>query len=113
MKKNLISVIILALVIANFVLTALLVFTILPETKKANQLIESVCSAIDLDLNSGAASGLSNVPIDQVDDFPLNGGETMTISFKTDDSGTAHYLVAAISLSLNSSICSDKSFGSS
>lgn len=112
MKKNLISVIILALVIANFVLTALLVFTILPETKKANQLIESVCSAIDLDLNSGATSGLSNVPIDQVDDFPLNGGETMTISFKTDDSGTAHYLVAAISLSLNkeSDVYKDKNF---
>lgn len=112
MKKNLISVIILALVIANFVLTALLVFTILPETKKANQLIESVCSAIDLDLNSGAASGLSNVPIDQVDDFPLNGGKTMTISFKTDDNGTAHYLVAAISLSLNkeSDVYKDKNF---
>ena len=40
MKKNLISVIILALVLANFVLTALLVFTVLPETKKANKLIE-------------------------------------------------------------------------
>ena len=101
MKKNLISVIILALVLANFVLTALLVFTVLPETKKANKLIEEVCSAIDLDLNSGATSGVSNVPINQIDDYALNSGETMTISFKSDDSGTAHYLVAAISLSLN------------
>ena len=55
MKKNLISVVILALVFANFVLTALLMFSVLPETKKANTLIEKVCSAIDLDLNSGAA----------------------------------------------------------
>ena len=54
MKKNLISVVILALVFANFVLTALLMFSVLPETKKANTLIEKVCSAIDLDLNSGA-----------------------------------------------------------
>ncbi len=112
MKKNLISVIILALVLANFVLTALLVFTVLPETKKANKLIEEVCSAIDLDLNSGATSGLSNLPIDQIDDYALNDGETMTIDFKTDDSGTNHRLVAAISLSLNkeSDVYNDKNF---
>lgn len=112
MKKNLISVIILALVLANFVLTALLVFTVLPETKKANKLIEEVCSAIDLDLNSGAASGVSNVPINQIDDYALNSGETMTISFKSDDSGIAHYLVAAISLSLNkdSDVYNDSDF---
>lgn len=112
MKKNLISVIILALVLANFVLTALLVFTVLPETKKANKLIEEVCSAIDLDLNSGDTSGVLNLPIDQIDDYAINGGETMTISFKTDDSGTAHYLVAAISLSLNkeSDVYNDKNF---
>ena len=42
MKKNLISVVILALVFANFVLTALLMFSVLPETKKANTLIEKV-----------------------------------------------------------------------
>ena len=40
MKKNLISVLILALVFANFVLTAILMFTVLPETQKyAQQLI--------------------------------------------------------------------------
>ena len=64
MKKNLISVIILALVFANFVLTALLLFTVLPQTKKANQMIEDVCAAIDLELNSGDASGPSNVKIE-------------------------------------------------
>ena len=42
MKKNLISVLILALVFANFVLTAILMFSVLPETKKANTLIEKV-----------------------------------------------------------------------
>ena len=93
MKKNLISVIILALVFVNFVLTALLVFTVLPETKKANKMIEDVCAAIDLELNSGAASGTSNVPIDQIEDFALNGGESMTISLATDENGKSHYAV--------------------
>lgn len=101
MKKNLISVIILALVFANFVLTGLLVFTVLPETKKANKMIEDVCSAIDLELNSGAASGVSNVPIDQIEDYALNGGESMTISLATDENGKSHYAVGKISLSMN------------
>ena len=78
MKKNLISIIILALVVANFVLTALLVFTVLPQTKQANELISKVCSAIDLDLNSGSATGLSNVPIDQVEIYQVNEGATFT-----------------------------------
>ena len=55
MKKNLISVLILALCFANLVLTALLIFTIIPETKKANNLIDQVCEAISLDLNSDTA----------------------------------------------------------
>ena len=61
MKKNLISVLILALCFANLVLTALLIFTIIPETKKANNLIDQVCEAISLDLNSGTATSGSHL----------------------------------------------------
>ncbi len=77
MKKNLISVVILALVFANFVLTALLMFSVLPETKKANTLIEKVCSAIDLDLNSGAATGTSNISIDDQEIYKVSEGEDL------------------------------------
>lgn len=101
MKKNLISVLILSLVFANFVLTALLMFTVLPETKKANQMIEDVCAAVDLELNSGAATGSSGFKIDKVTPYAVNGGEKMTMSFANDADGSSHYLVATISLSMN------------
>ena len=42
MKKNLMSVIIMALVLANLILTAILAFTIIPQTRKSNQLIDEV-----------------------------------------------------------------------
>ena len=100
MKRNMMSVIILALVLANLVLTGLLTFTILPETKKANAMIEKVCSAIDLELNSGAASGPSSIPIDQIETYAINGGETMTINLRSDDSKN-HVAVISLSLSLN------------
>ncbi|MBQ8519028.1 MAG: flagellar basal body-associated FliL family protein [Agathobacter sp.] len=96
MKKNLMTVIILALVFANFVLTAIMMFTVIPTTQKANELITKVCEAIDLELNSGAATGLSNLPVDQIATYAVSGGETMTINLADD-----HYALVAVSLSVN------------
>ena len=98
MKKNLMSVIILALVLANLVLTALLIFTVLPETKKANQMIDAVCSAISLELNSSGGSNVGN--IDQIVTYDINGGEPMSMNLRSED-GKSHYAVIEISLSLN------------
>lgn len=97
MKKNLMTVIILALVFANFVMTAIMMFTVLPQTQKANELITKVCEAIDLELNSGAATGLSNLPIDQIATYNVSSGETMTINLADGD----HYALVAVSLSIN------------
>jgi flagellar FliL protein len=101
MKKNLISVLILALVFANFVLTAILMFTVLPQTKKANELIEKVCSAIDLDLNSGEATGTTNVPIDKQEIYKVSEGEDITTNLAKGDDGKDHYAVINVSLVLN------------
>lgn len=101
MKKNLISVLILALVFANFVLTAILMFTVLPQTKKANTLIDKVCSAIDLDLNSGGASSTNNIPIDQQEIYKVNAGEDIITNLSEDGSGNKHYANIKISLVLN------------
>ncbi len=96
MKKNLMTVIILALVFANFVLTAIMMFSVLPQTQKANEMITKVCEAIDLELNSGAATGLSNLPISQIETYDVASGESMTINLK--DGG---YAVVSVSISVN------------
>ena len=101
MKKNLMSVLILALVFANFVLTAILMFTVLPETQKANTLIEKVCSAIDLDLNSGGTNETSNIPIDQQDTYKVNEGEKITTNLAKGNDGKSHYAIVKVSLVLN------------
>ena len=96
MKKNLMTVIILALVFANFVLTALLLFTVYPQTQKANEMITRVCEAIDLELNSGAATGLSNLPIDQIETYDVASGETITVNLKN-----GGYAVVSVAISVN------------
>ena len=67
MKKNLMSVLILALVVANLVLTAILMISVVPQTKKANQLITKVCSAIDLELEGGKDNSSINIPMERLE----------------------------------------------
>lgn len=112
MKKNLISVLILALCFANLVLTALLIFTIIPETKKANNLIDQVCEAISLDLNSGTATSGSQLPQDQIVDYALTADDdTLTFNFAPSEDGNTHYLVCGTSLSLNKKSDGYKTYG--
>lgn len=100
MKKNLITVVILALVLVNLILTAILTISILPETKKANELITQVCTAINLELRSGSVTSDSmSVPIDKVATYDI--GETMTINLKDSGDGKTHYATVGISLSMN------------
>lgn len=102
MKKNLITVVILALVVVNLVLTAVLTISIVPETKKANELITKVCSAIDLDLVAGDTAGSLSIDVADMVDYAVNTGGTMTINLKDSGDGSLHYAVLGISLSLDS-----------
>lgn len=101
MKKNLMSVVILALLVVNLILTSVLMFTIYPQAKAANQLITKVCNAIQLDLHSGSATGLGNLPLDQVELYAVGEGADMTINLTKGTDGKEHYAVIAVSLSVN------------
>lgn len=99
MKKNLITVITLALVVVNLVLTVILTITILPETQKANELITKVCSAIDLDLESGSATSNANIPIDQIEVYNID--DQQVINLKQDGDGKDHFATITVSISMD------------
>lgn len=110
MKKNLLTVIILALVLVNLILTAVLTITILPETKKANELITQVCNAIDLELKSGSVtSDVASVPIDKLATYDI--ADSMTINLKDSGDGESHYAVITVSLSMNTESEGYKTYG--
>lgn len=114
MKKNLISVIILALLLVNLVLTALLMFTMMPATKNANTLISQVASAIDLELTNGTGDQTSTVPIENIEVFnvPSTADEKMTINLKAAGDGKDHFAIVVVSLSLDKTSEAYKTFGS-
>lgn len=101
MKKSLLSIVILALVFANFVLSAIIMLTLVPSTKQANELITKVCEAIHLEVNSGATNGLSNLPISQISVYKVKEGNNITTNLAQGNDGKAHYVVFAVSLNLN------------
>ena len=102
MKKNLMSVLILALVLVNLILTGILTITILPQTKKSNELVNKVCSAIDLELESGDGTESASIPMDQVETY---------INLKTGADGETHYVKLTASISMDSKNDGYKTYG--
>lgn len=106
MKRNMLTVVILALVVVNIVLTGLMYFSIMPTTKKQNELITKVAGAIDLQLQDQNEGGDTTIPIDQIQVYDI--ADSLTINLKKGDDGEDHFAVVSVSLSLNTK---DKDFG--
>lgn len=102
MKKNLMSVIILALVLVNLILTAVMMISVMPQTKQANELISKVCAAIDLDLEGGGLTEANTIPLDKVVTYTLNEGNDMTVNLKPDADGVEHFaIMKKVSIGMN------------
>jgi flagellar FliL protein len=101
MKKNLISVLILALVVVNVVLTAITMISIVPSAKKSNELISQVSTALDLELASGRNADLSSVPIENLVPYTLDG--TQTINLSESEDGSSYYAILSIVISMDNS----------
>ncbi len=106
MKKNLLGIIILALLVVNTVMTGIMMFTIIPANQKVLALVGDIGAAINLDLgiaSSGdVASAANNVSI--ADISPYDIGDQLTIPLRLDpESGdnSTHYAVVGVTLSLN------------
>lgn len=109
MKKNLMSVLILALVFVNIILTAVLAFSIIPSVKKTNQLVDIISSAISLELEGGKQNKSSSVPMSQIATYDLE--DDMTINFKQGSDDKAHYVVLKASISMDTKSDGYKEYG--
>lgn len=102
MKKNLMSVLIMALVFVNVILSAVIMITLVPATKQSNELVTKVCNAIDLELESGKVYNANTIPVDQLEIVKITGEEAGTFNLKnTPGDKDMHYAVADVSISLN------------
>ena len=100
MKKNILSIIIIALLVINIVLNVVMLFVVLPSSKKANKLIEKVASAIDIEIESDTEG--KNYEISDLEPYVFTS-ENLTISLKKADGDNKdrYAVITGISISLN------------
>jgi hypothetical protein len=98
MKKNILTIIIMAITLINTVLLAVLIFAIVPTANKTIKLIDQVNSIVDLELESPEAEAQS---ISVSDIATYNIADKLTINLKSED-GKSHYAIVKVSISMNS-----------
>lgn len=110
MKKNLMSVIILALLIVNIALTAVMLFSVTSTNKATADLIARISGAMDMELSSADGSTFKPaVPIENIASYDI--ADTMTIRLKQDEDGGEHYIMVAVTLSMDTEHEDYKTYG--
>ena len=99
MKKNLLSIIILALLVVNIILSAIMMISVTSASKKT--LVADISTIIGLEINGVQQTGAAGA-VSQVDTIVYDLSEELTIPLKDGEDGKAHYAVGKVSLSINS-----------
>lgn len=103
MKKNLLSVIILALLIVNLVLTGIVMFSTVSANKKTVSLVNDIAAVLDLELTNGNGQSSidKNASVSVADTDVYNIADAMTIALRPSEDGKEHYCMCEMSFSMN------------
>lgn len=107
MKKNLISIIILALLIVNIVLTSVMMFSVMSTNKKTAKLVTDIASAISLELGEEEEGEPAEVvPMEDTQTYTIADLRILLKKAEPSAEGEAdeddHYALLNVTLSMNS-----------
>lgn len=116
MKKNLISIVILALLIVNIALTAIMMFSVTGTAKKTSALVDDIATAINLELSGGGGAGepvKAVVPMSDTETFTISEKMTIPLKMEVNAEGEEeqHYFIANVTLSMNTKDKGYKTYG--
>ncbi len=97
MRKNILTIIILAMCLINIVLSAVLIFVMVPTANKSIALVSKVAQIIDLELES-PDNDIANLGVSDIETYLID--ERLPFLLAKSDDGD-HYAVLILSLSLN------------
>ena len=111
MKKNLLSILILALLIVNIVLTAIMMFSVVGTSRRTSALVSDIASVLKLELTGTDAEDAiaEEIPMSQTAFYNIS--EEMTITLKNSEDGSKHYLLLSAALSMNTKDKGYKKYG--
>lgn len=110
MKKNLLSILILALLIVNIILTSIMMFSSMSASKKTTELVTDIASVLNLEIGgAGEGGGAREVPLSQTETYNLS---ELTIALRSEEGEAAHYCLVSIVLSMDTKADGYKDYGS-
>lgn len=96
MKKNMLTIVIMAMTIINSILLAAIIFAILPTANKTTKLVNKVAEIIDLELETKEPDKV--VAISDIETYKV--ADELTINLKRTNNSN-HYALVTVSLSIN------------
>ena len=106
MKKNLLSIIILALLVVNLGMTGFMMLSVMTTNSQTAKLISDIAAALELEANGGNSGGFSGsasgvVAVTDMATWGFTGDEKLTIALKPGEDGKSHYMVVEVVFSMN------------
>lgn len=100
MKKNILTIVIMAASIINLVLTAVLIFSVMPAMNKTSNLIDKVASVIDLEIESKNEEDVLT-PIENMETVTIPYEANVNINLQKSDDTNHYAVISGIVVSLN------------
>ena len=97
MKKNILTIIIMAIVLINTILTGVVIFVIVPQAQRTQKVIDKVASIIDLELGD-PTTATGQLSIDDIATYDMP--EKLTVPLKS-SGDTVHYAVFPVAFSMD------------
>ncbi|MDD7349053.1 MAG: hypothetical protein PUG66_04290 [Clostridiales bacterium] len=100
MKKNILTIVIMAASLLNLVLTIVIVFAVVPTMNKTSQLVDKVATAIDLETKEEEAGEYS---IESLEPYSITFENKQTINLKPDEGDKeSHFaILEGVTISFN------------
>lgn len=98
MKKNLISIMILALMVVNVILTAIMMFSVMGTAKKTSALVTNIATVLNIELESKTEQESTAISIADTEVVDITD---LTIPLKKNGEGKDYYCLVDVSLYMN------------
>jgi len=109
MKKNLLTVLILALLIVNIALTGVMMFNVMDTNKKTAELVTNIATVMNLELTvPGEESSAPEVSLADTEVYNLSNAMTVLLA---QEDGKQSYMMFEVALSINTKHDDYKTYG--
>jgi len=99
MKKNILTIIILAIALINTILTGVMIFVIVPASNKTAKLVDKVAQVVNLELEDPDAM-YKDISVADIATYQFE--DELTVNLKSNGDGQNHYALVPVSLAMNS-----------